>query len=109
MQIDVEYGEKTIVLTPKIPTIDAIIADTFKKNILEMLDKKNKIIVLDMSNVKFIDSRGLGSLIYLLKNVHQDQKLVLCSIDENVYNIIKLTKFDKIFSIYSSKSAALQA
>jgi len=94
-----QEGEKLIVSVNG--DIDAYHSGDFKKNIREKLESVNaNIIVLDMSNVAYIDSAGLGSLVALLKDVRtKGKEFVLASLKPNVKRIFEMTRLDKVFKI----------
>jgi anti-sigma B factor antagonist len=108
MQIDVEKTEKAIIFTPRMQSIDAVVADEFKAYIIGLVAPEFKLVILNMKDVTFIDSTGLGKIIAILKSTHADQRLVLCNIVETVHGIIKLTKLDNFFTIRPSVTSAMQ-
>jgi anti-sigma B factor antagonist len=60
-------------------------------------------ILVDMQDVKFIDSRGLGALIKLLKAVRSSgQNLALCSINSNISLLLMVTSMCSLFNIFRS-------
>lgn len=78
-------------------TID--ISTDFKHAMAEIVEKRGNRIVLDLSNVEFIDSSGLGALVAVKKSVHPDGSLTLCGINEQVLSLVKLTQLTKLFNI----------
>ncbi|MCD6459345.1 STAS domain-containing protein [bacterium] len=67
----------------------------------------NKPVVIDLKNVTYLDSRGLGILVFLFTHIKKaGQKLYLTEIKDEVFKIIKLTALDNIFSIYPSIKSA---
>lgn len=108
MQIDVEKNDKAIIITPRMHVIDAAIAGEFKEFSHKLISPEYSLYILDMKNLSFIDSTGLGSLISIQKNISGGQRFVLCNIPETVLNIIKLTKLDTYFTIHPSVASAMQ-
>ncbi len=83
------------------------------KTVDQLLDKAlcaNHRTVVNLSQVHFIDSTGLSVLIKGAKH-HREQKgdLVLCELQQPVRIIFELTRLDKMFAIYPTESAAIQA
>ncbi len=66
--------------------------------------------VVNLKKVHFIDSTGLSVLIKGAKH-HREQKgeLVLCELQQPVRIIFELTRLDKMFAIYPTETAAVQA
>jgi len=81
--------------------IDAYHSGDFKKSIREELESVDAhTVVLDMSNVAYIDSAGLGSLVALLKDVRtKGKEFVLASLKPNVKRIFEMTRLDRVFKI----------
>jgi anti-sigma B factor antagonist len=66
-------------------------------------------LVVDLSNVSFLDSAGLAMLVTALKRARQeggDVKLVW-PISENTQRILRLTRFDRVFEIANTAEQAL--
>lgn len=64
--------------------------------------------VLDLSHVEFLDSAGLAVLVNLLKRAQQDGgsvKMILPK-SEAARRILRLTRFDKVFTIIETSDAA---
>jgi len=70
----------------------------------------NKPVIIDLKNVTYLDSRGLGTLVFLFTHIKKaGQKLYLTGIQDEVLKIMKLTALDTIFSIYPSVESAQKA
>lgn len=72
---------------------------------LEELLKENKDILIDMENVKFIDSTGLGTLVKLYKEQKQKEKKVhIINTKGNVRKIFKITCMEEMFNLGGENS-----
>jgi len=89
--------------------ITADVAASFKAGLVEYVKKGNRIIILDLGEVTFIDSSGLGALIGSLKAMGGNGELLLCSAHEAVINMFKLTRMDKVFRMFKSPEEAVSA
>ncbi len=101
-RLDMEFKEmdgKLIIVVKG--DIDAYHSADFKKTIKEkMASHSGDTIVLDLSNVSYIDSAGLGSLVAILKEARNTSKgFVLASLKPNVKRIFEMTRLDKVFKI----------
>jgi anti-sigma B factor antagonist len=71
---------------------------------------QNQKILLNFGNVEYLSSAALGKLIALNKKVKAaGGRLILCSIDPNIYEVFELTRLDQILKIESDEQKALQA
>jgi anti-anti-sigma factor len=85
--------------------LDGVSAKDLRTQILELLEtKKPKSILVDLQDVTFMDSAGLGALVSILKTVRfSGAEFCLCSLSEQVKIIFDLTKMEKVFKIFESR------
>jgi anti-sigma B factor antagonist len=73
-----------------------------------LIGKGTKHILLDMGNVDYIDSSGLGELVSAFttaKNQHAEVKLL--KLTKKVQGLLQLTKLYTVFDIYDDDASAL--
>ncbi|BBE30043.1 anti-sigma factor antagonist [Tepiditoga spiralis] len=82
----------------------------FKEEAREKINElKEKIIIFDTTDVPYIDSSGLGSIIALFKDIHKNHKeLVITGMRKEVENLFKMTRTDRIVSIYPTIEDAIK-
>ncbi|MEH2246545.1 STAS domain-containing protein [Nostoc sp.] len=69
-----------------------------------LLANGTNIFLLDMKEIKLIDSTGLGALVSIMQMVQNaNGKLFLCSISAQVRMLFELTKVDRIFQILTDQ------
>ncbi|MDJ0745193.1 MAG: STAS domain-containing protein [Xenococcaceae cyanobacterium MO_167.B27] len=91
------------VIEPK-GILDGTKAVDFRQKIDQSIKNGVEIILVDFTDVTFMDSSGLGALVLALKKVRSAKvKLVLCSINEQVKMLFELTSMERVFEIYSSR------
>lgn len=62
------------------------------------------IVLIDLQDVNFIDSSGLGALVSAVKIVRNaGGKLYVCSINDQVKMLFELTKMDRLFEKFADK------
>lgn len=88
--------------------IDAYHSGEVKKFLKDTITETNlKKIVLDMSEVNYIDSAGLGSLVALYKDARMAEKeLILASLKQTVMRIFEMTRLDRVFKIVQTVEEA---
>jgi anti-sigma B factor antagonist len=89
--------------------ITADVASHFKQDLIEYVTKGNQTIVLDLSDVTFIDSSGLGAIIGSLKAMDNERELVLCGAQDAVSSMFKLTRMNKMFRMFRNREEAASA
>lgn len=92
------------VITPKLPRLDASVADDFKTEVKALIDKGARRIVIDLSQVQFMDSSGLGALVGCLKYMGAGGVMELANPAESVRKVLALTRMDKVFTIIDSSA-----
>ena len=83
-------------------------ANDFQEAIHHALDNNKKKIIVDMENVHFISSWGIGILIHgytTAKNKMID--FVLAAVPDRVNEVFKITKLNSVFEKYRSVDEAL--
>ena len=77
---------------------------------LETLMRLSKKVVLQLEEVSFIDSAGLGALVRLFGVLRaNDGDLMLCQLSPFFLQVLQVTNLLRIFPIYASETEAIQA
>ena len=80
-----------------------------KELVAKMLERSVKGIILNMEEVEYIDSSGIGALIYISSTLKkQNVRLFITNIHGSVKKVIELTKLMGFFPITNSLEEALQ-
>ena len=80
-----------------------------KDLIMKMIEKKIGMMVINMQEVEYIDSSGIGALIYICSTLKKKNlKLYITNIHGSVKKVIELTKLMGFFPITNSLEEALQ-
>lgn len=81
----------------------------FKTDIQPYLNS-GKYIILDLRNLTFIDSSGLGSVLSCLKALNQKGgDLKICNVTKSVRIIFEMVRMHQIIDTYDSREEAVQA
>ncbi len=79
-----------------------------KELVMKMLEKKVERFIINLENVDYIDSSGIGALIYICSTIKkQGYKLVITNIHGSVKKVIELTKLMGYFPIMNSIEEAI--
>jgi anti-sigma B factor antagonist len=65
-------------------------------------------IVLDLSDVDFVDSSGLGAIIATMMALRPQGKLMVCSINDRVLGLLCLTRMDRAIPVMNNADKALR-
>ena len=101
-------GDVTVVSLPG-EQLDASNAKDFKRDIAPLLEPRGKI-VLDLAQLRFVDSSGLGAILSCLRQLNAGGgDLKLCGMSKPVRALFELVRMHKIFDIYGTKEEAIRA
>ncbi len=90
--------------------IDVYTSPKVKEAITELIDQGHYALIINLENVRYIDSTGLGVLIGGLKRVREHSGTVnLICTNPQIKKIFDITGLVKIFGIYDSEAAAIEA
>jgi anti-sigma B factor antagonist len=88
--------------------LDAHNSKELKDYLLELLDNGAKKLILDLSEVRFVDSSGLGALLSGHKNAGlRDGRFALVGVQARVQSMFELTRLTRVFDIYPGVEDAL--
>lgn len=96
-----------LVLEIENPTLNTGNVKDFKSEIQPYLEKEEHII-LDLAQLTFVDSSGLGSFLFCLKRLNQKGgDLKLCNITKPVRVLFELVRLHQVIEIFDSREEAL--
>jgi anti-sigma B factor antagonist len=80
-----------------------------KELVMKMLEKKVERFIVNLQGVDYIDSSGIGALIYICSTIKKmNNKLIISNIHGSVKKVIELTKLMGYFPISASLEEALK-
>lgn len=89
--------------------IDVYSVSDFKNALIKSIATHHTRIVIDFSELDFIDSTGLGVLVSAIKRERAVRgRLVLVITSDNIKRIFEITSLDRIISIYETIEDAFE-
>ena len=83
-----------------------VLRDTVK----DLLSKGQKKILLNLGDVNYIDSSGIGELVHAYTSVRtRGGELKLLHLTKKVRDLLQITKLYTVFDVYSDESAAVRS
>jgi anti-sigma B factor antagonist len=90
--------------------IDLHVSPSVTASLNGMIEKKPERLVVDLSEVSYIDSAGLAALIEAMQKVEAyGGKFMLAGLQETVRSIFEISRLDQVFQIFPDADAALAA
>lgn len=85
--------------------IDAAVAIEFKEAVRQAVDLPGAPVIMDLSEVGFLDSSGLGAVVAVMKMLAPERKLELAGLTPAVAKVFRLTRMDRVFTIHAQAPA----
>lgn len=108
MNLVSQIMQDALLVTTEDTRIDAAVAIRFKDQMRAITDDGPKRVVLDLSNVQFVDSSGLGAIVAAMKQVGSGRRLELAGLTGSVQKVFSLTRMDSVFTIHTTADQAFQ-
>lgn len=88
--------------------LDASIAIQFKET-FRTLTADGGDVILDLSDVAFLDSSGLGAIVAVFKALGSERHMALAGLQPPVEKVMMLTRMNAVFAIFPTLDVALAA
>jgi anti-sigma B factor antagonist len=109
MNLKTEEKNDILIIFVKEERLDAHNSNDLKVKMQELFEQEKKNILVDLTDVRFIDSSGLGALVSGFKNAISHQgSLKLSSLQPQVKSMFELTRLHRVFEIYGSTAEAVE-
>jgi anti-sigma B factor antagonist len=87
--------------------VDLYTSPQLKEKVGEMVEQGQSRLVIDLTDVGFMDSSGLGVLVTALKRARErDGQLALVCPEGSVHKVLTITGLDRVFPIHQSVTEA---
>ncbi len=108
--LQVDSPAENIVVVRLQGRLDATTAPQVRSELTTLPQRSGPNMVVDLSEVTFIDSSGLSALVSALKAVRlHEGALVLVGPNEQVRMALRLTMLDRVFRVFTNVEEALHA
>jgi len=90
-------------------SLDVTNSSEFKGDIQPVIED-NPFVILDMNNVKFVDSSGCGAILSCLRKAREAKGDVkICNTAEQIIELFRLIRLDRIIEIHTSQQKAVDS
>lgn len=109
MDIEVSDSAGIKLVAPR-GDLDMAAAEQMKRTLVKLVDDGNRKVLVDLGQVGYVDSSGMGALVASLKHARAaGGELRLCALQDDVRAIFEMTRLNKAVTIHPSRSEALGA
>ena len=106
MQVSVARAQDALVISVLESRLDAAVAISFKDIIRDLSAAETGPVILDLGQVEFLDSSGLGAIVGVMKMLGSERPLEIAALTPNVRKLFRLTRMDTVFKIHDRKPQA---
>ncbi|MGF1512843.1 MAG: STAS domain-containing protein [Elainellaceae cyanobacterium] len=90
--------------------LDITTAWQFRLKLQECISSSCPHLIINLSDVNFIDSSGLTSLVAGMRDADKvNGSFRICNVHSDAKLVLEVTMMDSVFDIYSSEQAALES
>lgn len=109
MEISTHLAGDVLVIEPPEHSLMVYTVDAFRELAKEKAAQHPRIVV-DLGQVKFIDSSGFGALIATARwTGEKGGQVKLCQVSEECAILFETMRLDRLFTIYPTQAEAIQA
>ncbi len=85
-------------------------ASTFRDTVRELASKGHKKMLLNLAEVSYIDSSGIGEMVSGFTTVaNQGGQLKLLNLTKRVKDLLQITKLYTVFEVFDDEAAAIRS
>ncbi len=101
-------ADVVVVVVPGPAVLDVSVAPAFKEAMAAILGRSDKI-VLDLSAVTFIDSSGVGAILFCMRRLaSRGGDLKVCCLQASVRTVLELVRLHRVLDICNDQSEAVR-
>jgi anti-sigma B factor antagonist len=90
--------------------VDIFTAPDLKRTIAQAIEGGTRLLVIDLTQTRFLDSTALGVLIGAVKRLRPlDGRLAIVNTEPSTAKTFQITGLDRIFTIVETREAAVEA
>jgi anti-sigma B factor antagonist len=85
-------------------------SSTFRETLRELVTKGQKKVLLNLADVSYIDSSGIGELVSGFTTVtNQGGQLKLLNLNKRVQDLLQITKLYTVFEVFDDEASAVRS
>jgi len=101
------HGDVAVLTFDGCDVLDSYVASDVKAQAFRRLDGRSDL-VIDLGNLEFVDSAGLGVLVGIYKRVKQrGQRVAVAKAQPYVARVMRIIKLDRVFESFDDVPSAL--
>ena len=99
MDVNITRTSNRLIARPSGPRLDSPNALSFKENLRATVEQADMDVVVDMRDVDFMDSSGLGALVATSRLIPSPHEMMFANLQPIVARVFDLTHLNRVFTI----------
>jgi anti-sigma B factor antagonist len=105
-----ERKDHVIIFSLKNPNLDMEISAQLKAKLLILCQPDVEALVFDLSNIEYVDSSGLGSLLLAYRQMKEyGSPIALVGVKDMVRKMLNISQIEDLYEYYDSIDEAVQS
>ena len=112
IRFEVTNTDGVTVVRPSGDRLDIEVASDFRSVLLSLIDQGQRRLVVDLDEVSFIDSSGLGALVSALKTLKRSDNggdVRLARVQAPVVSLLEIIRLNRVFTTYPDVEKAVES
>jgi anti-sigma B factor antagonist len=109
MKIEANKAGNILVIRILETRFGADAVESFNQQVLPFIREGSPAVLLDLSEVSFLDSSGLAAMVSCLKAQNRSGHLAVCGARESVASLFRLTRMDRILRFFPTSEEGVAA
>ncbi len=109
MPFEIRSVDGVAVVEPTHGRIDMETSAAFKTALDQLLASGQKRVVLNLSQVAFMDSAGLGAIMSLFRQINGDGALHVCGLHPRIKTLFDITRLTRVIGVHPTEAEAVEA
>ncbi|MCG3157109.1 MAG: hypothetical protein DKINENOH_03740 [bacterium] len=108
MQLQSEKQQDVVILRLEDQRLDFSVAPDLKTKFIELTNAGEKHVLLDLANVEYADSSGLGAILFGIRQLRPAKGVLkIVNLQPRVLTLIKIAKLDNVIESFDDEAEAI--
>jgi anti-sigma B factor antagonist len=110
MNYTIEQRDNIVIFTVKNTNLDSSVSAQFKAEILIVAQPTIKGLIIELSNVEYVDSSGLGAILLAHRQLSDHGiPVLLIAVQPTVKKMLSISHLEQIFEFFDSVDEAVES
>lgn len=84
-------------------------APDLKTSLLELIMGDGEYFILNLKNIDYMDSTGLGGFLFGIRQAQRyDKEIIFCEIKPRIQSLVRIAHLDQVISVYKTEQEAIK-